>query len=63
MVNKLLKLTNGFHLVKFVHIVSIMTVKKALNIREWKCSNCHTKHDRDINAAINIKNKGLEMIS
>lgn len=37
--------------------------KKPLNIREWKCSNCHTKHDRDVNAAINIKNKGLEMIS
>ena len=37
--------------------------KKPLNIREWKCSNCQTKHDRDINAAINIKNKGLEMIS
>lgn len=37
--------------------------KKPLNIREWECSNCHTKHDRDINAAINIKNKGLEMIS
>lgn len=36
--------------------------KKPLNIREWKCSNCQTKHDRDINAAINIKNKGLEMI-
>lgn len=37
--------------------------KKSLNIREWKCSNCHTKHDRDVNAAINIKNKGLEIIS
>ena len=37
--------------------------KKPLNIREWKCSNCHNKHDRDVNAAINIKNKGLEMIS
>lgn len=37
--------------------------KKPLNIREWKCSKCHTKHDRDVNAAINIKNKGLEMIS
>ena len=37
--------------------------KKPLNIRKWKCSNCHTKHDRDVNAAINIKNKGLEMIS
>lgn len=37
--------------------------RKDLNIREWKCSNCYTKHDRDVNAAINIKNKGLEMIS
>ena len=36
--------------------------KKDLSIREWTCSNCHVKHDRDINAAINIKNKGLELI-
>ena len=36
--------------------------KKALSIREWTCTNCHVKHDRDINAAINIKNKGLELI-
>ena len=37
--------------------------KKALNIREWTCSNCHTHHDRDVNAAINIRNKDLEIIS
>ena len=37
--------------------------KKPLHIRKWKCSNCHIKHDRDINAAINIKNKGLDIIS
>lgn len=37
--------------------------RKALNIREWRCSNCQTKHDRDVNAAINIRNKGLEMIA
>jgi len=25
----------------------------------WKCSECGTKHDRDINASINIKNFGI----
>ena len=33
------------------------------NIRKWTCTNCHKTHDRDINAAMNIKRKGLEMIS
>lgn len=37
--------------------------RKALNIRKWTCSNCQTQHDRDVNAANNIKNKGLEMIA
>ncbi|WP_441299920.1 zinc ribbon domain-containing protein [Breznakia sp. PFB1-11] len=28
-------------------------------ISEWECSSCHSYHDRDINAAINIHQHGL----
>ena len=33
-----------------------------LGIRDWDCPHCHTHHDRDRNAAINILNKGLEIV-
>ena len=35
---------------------------KALSIRQWKCPNCKVVHDRDINAAINIRNEGMRIV-
>lgn len=34
---------------------------KPLNVRTWACGNCETVHDRDVNAAINIKTEGRKV--
>jgi len=34
----------------------------SLDIRDWTCSQCNTHHDRDVNAAINIRNEALRIL-
>jgi putative transposase len=37
--------------------------KMDLSVREFDCAHCGNRHDRDINAAINIKNEGLRILA
>lgn len=39
---------------KLCSVCGYKMVEMPLNIRKWGCPNCHTVHDRDVNAANNI---------
>jgi putative transposase len=47
---------------KTCHVCQKIFKELSLNDRTWRCSGCRTLHDRDINAAINIKIVGASTI-
>lgn len=47
---------------KICHCCGWINKSLTLNEREWICPICKIKHDRDVNAAINIKNEGLRLL-
>lgn len=47
---------------KLCHCCGHRMLYMGLEVREWTCPVCNEHHDRDINAAINIKNEGLRIL-
>lgn len=48
---------------KTCHVCLNQVGSLSLDVRHWECKHCQTVHDRDINAAINIRNEGLRILS
>lgn len=36
-------------------------VKLGVSVREWTCAECGVVHDRDVNAAVNLRDEGLRL--
>lgn len=48
---------------KTCHVCLNQVGSLPLDVRHWTCEHCQTKHDRDINAAINLRDEGLRILT
>lgn len=60
---KLIKIDTFFPSSKLCSNCRYIHNEMTLSDRIWKCSNCNAEHDRDINAAVNIRNEGLRLLT
>lgn len=57
----LVKVNKWFPSSKTCHACGYVLPELSLCTREWECPECHVIHDRDKNAAINIKAEGMRI--
>ena len=55
----LVKIDPWFASSKTCHVCQHKADAMPLNVRSWHCLACETLHDRDINAALNIRHQGI----
>lgn len=48
---------------KTCHVCLNQVGSLPLDVRQWTCSKCQTTHDRDVNAAINLRDEGLRILT
>ena len=46
---------------KLCHVCAHKNAGLTLTVREWICPDCNTNHDRDVNAAVNIRNEAVRL--
>ena len=59
---KLVKVDRYFPSSQLCSCCSYRKTNLTLAQRSWTCPECETKHNRDLNAAINIKKEGIRMV-
>jgi putative transposase len=60
---KLIEIGRFFPSSKTCSCCGYLVDELSLDIREWDCPHCNTHHDRDENAAINIRNEGIRILT
>ena len=48
---------------KTCHVCLNQVGNLSLAVRNWTCEHCKTSHERDLNAALNIRNEGLRILT
>jgi len=59
---QLVKIDRFFASSKLCNHCGTKNIMLTLSDREWTCSKCNQKHDRDINASLNIRSEGMRVL-